>query len=351
MTDKKKVLAQYSSLTGIHRAIPIIMLAVAVFTLFCFITQDIGALGHAISTVFLGLFSYGAYVIPLLLALHAIFYPADISENRVLSRVIFSLITITFISALSYAISFWGDELVFNIVTFFKEGQNSIGGGFIGGIVGFCLIKIFGRVGLIIIALAVFAIYISYFFSRGQRSISKVLYSVLKFIVVLLAFIEDKIKEIFGTVKSAKDEKIKRDREQKNLELTDDEFFAVDNGMQKLSVSQLDIKETRDSAEMESNLTLHNKIFYKSAVSKEEAERMAERERAEQMFYTPPKEDEDDEPIIPRRRIVNVSYDDPDSKIGKTPVEEEPEAAPVFSTTVTTPASDDSADSIFTRGP
>ena len=82
MPQNKKNASSYSSLTGIHRAVPIILFAVAVFTMFCYITQDIGALGHAISAVFLGLFSCGAYAIPLLLALHAIFYPSDILESE-----------------------------------------------------------------------------------------------------------------------------------------------------------------------------------------------------------------------------------------------------------------------------
>ena len=351
MTDKKKVSKQYSTLTGIHRAVPIILFAIAVFTLFCFITQDIGALGQAISALLLGLFSYGAYAIPLLLALHAIFYPSDLKEDRVASRVIFSLIAITFASALAYAIDFWGEELVFDASKFIKDGQLSSGGGLVGGIVGFCLIKIFGRVGLIIIAAAIFAIYISYFFSKGQSSISKALYNILKFTVFTLAFIERKIKDLFGSVKNAKDEKIKRDAEQKNLELTDDEFFAVDNGMQKLSVSQLDIKETRDSEHIEANPTLHDKVFYKSAVSKEEAEEMARREKAEEMFYSAPINNEPEEQVFvaPRRRLVNVSYDDPDSNIGKTTVKEEPETVPTFNTNVSPAAVDDSADSIFTQ--
>ena len=352
MTEKKNVSAQYSSLTGIHRAVPIILFAVAVFTMFCFITQDIGALGHAISTVFLGLFSYGAYAIPLLLALHAVFYPSDISEKRVLSRVIFSLIAITFISALAYSITYWNDEIVFDAIQFFKDGKSSVGGGFIGGIVGFCLIKIFGRVGLVIIAVAIFAIYISYFFASGQRSISKVLFGIFKAIVILLALIEMGIKKLFGSVKNAKNEKIKRTAEQKNNELTDDEFFAVDNGMQKLSVAELGIKETRESVDLEDNPTLHEKIFYKSAVSKEEAERMAMREKAEEMFYqTVAEEPVDEEPVpAPRRRLVNVTYDDPDSMVGRAPVKEEPpEEEPVAPISASMPATDDNADSIFTR--
>ncbi len=354
MTQKKKASAQYSSLTGIHRAIPIILFAVAVFTMFCFITQDIGALGHAISTVFLGLFSYGAYAIPLLLALHAFFYPSDINENRVLSRVIFSLIAITFISALSYSITYWNDEFALDVAEFFKNGQSSVGGGLVGGIVGYCLIKVFGRVGLVIIAAAILAIYVSYFFASGQRSVSKVLFNILKAIVIALAYIEKGIKAIFGSVKNAKKEKKKRDAEQKNLELTDDEFFAVDNGMQKLRVSELGIMEARSESDAEESPTLHEKIFYKSAVSKEEAEQMEMREKAEEMFYAAESfadaEDGADAVAPQRRRLVNVSYDDPDIKIGRTPVKDDTQPAePAFSKDTSGAAADENADSVFTQ--
>ena len=351
MTQKKKTTAQYSNLTGMHRAVPIILFAVAVFTLFCFITQDIGALGHAISTVFLGLFSYGAYALPLLLALHAIFYPSDISENRVLSRVIFSLVTITFISALSYSITYWKTDLVFSPADFFTNGQSSVGGGFIGGIVGFCLIKIFGRVGLVIIAAAIFAIYISYFFARGQRSVSKFFYNLLKAIVIILAYAERGLKKFFGKIKNAKSDKIRREAEEKNGKLTDDDFFAVDNGMQKLSVSELGIRETRDEAAAEDNPTLHDKIFYKSAVSPEEAEEMAMREKAEELFYAEMerRSEEPEEPVaVQRRRLVNVTYDDPDSKIGRTVKKEEPKEDIIID--VPTAGADDNADAVFTQG-
>ena len=349
MTQKKKASAQYSALTGIHRAVPIILFAVAVFTMFCFITQDIGALGHAISAILLGLFSHGAYAIPPLLAIHAVFYPADIAEKRVLSRVIFSLIAITFISALSYSVTYWNGEFTLNAVEFFRNGQDAVGGGFIGGVVGFSIIKVFGRVGLVIIAASILAIYVSYFFARGQRGIAKALFNILKVIVFFLAFIERGLKSIFKRAKNAKTEKVKRSADQKNLELTDDEFFAVDNGMHKLSVSALGIKEIRSDSNTEGRTTLHDKVFHKSAVSKEEAEEMEMREKAEELFYATVIDSEPEETVEPpRRRIVNVSYDDPDSKIGRSAPKEESVAVGA------TPAeeqkkTDDSADAIFTH--
>ena len=350
MTQEKKPSAQYSSLTGIHRAVPIILFAVAVFTMFCYITQDIGALGHAISALFLGLFSYGAYAIPLLLAIHAVFYPADIAEKRVLSRIIFSLIAITFISALAHSITYWSVEPVLNAKEFFTNGQSSVGGGFIGGLVGFCIVKVFGRVGLVIIAAATLAIYVSYFFSKGQRGISMLLFNILKAIVMVLAFIERVIKGIFRRAKTRKTEKVQRSADLKNVELTDDDFFAVDNGMQRLSVSELGIREIRSDSDLEGRTTLHDKVFHKSAVSREEAEEMELREKAEELFYNSVIIDEateDAEPEAPqRRRIVNVSYDDPTDAVIRPKKEESVKTEPAVKHEAK--KTDDNADAVFT---
>ena len=357
MPQNKKTTSAYSSLTGIHRAVPIILFAVAVFTMFCYITQDIGALGHAISAVFLGLFSCGAYAIPLLLALHAIFYPSDILEHRVASRVIFSVIAITFISALSHSITHWNGDLsinAFDAAAFFTEGMSSHGGGFIGGAVGVGIVTVFGRIGLVIIAAATLAIYVSYFFASGKRSVSKVLFNILKAVVYTLAFIERCIKKLFGGAKRAKTTRVSRAADQKSFELTDDEFFAVDNGMQRLSVSELGIRETRTASDIE-NPTLHEKVFYKSAVSAEEAEIMAMREKAEEMFEAMAENVDDigdiEEEIVKaqRRRLVNVTYDDPDSKIGRAAQSEPVAADPVSVKVEYEDPNGESADSVFTQ--
>ena len=96
MTDKKTT--SYSSLKGFRRAIPIILVAVALFIGLCFVTQESGSVGRAISGVLLGLFSWGAYSIPVLIALHALFYPSDVGEKRVVSRIIFSAVAVVSLS-------------------------------------------------------------------------------------------------------------------------------------------------------------------------------------------------------------------------------------------------------------
>ena len=64
--------------------------------------------------------------------------------------------------------------------------------------------------GLIIITSAVFAIYIVYFFSDGHGTFGKICLGILSALANVGAFIERKIKRLFGRVKNAKKAKDKR---------------------------------------------------------------------------------------------------------------------------------------------
>ena len=87
--DKNTSTSKYE---GLHRAMPIVLVALALFIELCFFLVDkMGILGSAISGVMLGLFSFGAYLIPILIIIHAVFYREDIERRRVLSRIIFSI--------------------------------------------------------------------------------------------------------------------------------------------------------------------------------------------------------------------------------------------------------------------
>ena len=103
----------YSRLTGFRRAIPIILAAVAVFIAVCYLAGDTGLLGKWLNAGLLGLFSYGAYAIPVLIILHAIFYAEDHAKSRVLSRTVFSVITVILISSVEYTVIFWNQDPAF----------------------------------------------------------------------------------------------------------------------------------------------------------------------------------------------------------------------------------------------
>ena len=93
--NNNKKVSYFSQLKGFRRAVPIILAAIALFVAVCYITDSAGALGAGVSSLFLGLFSYGAYTIPLLLVLHAAFYAEDYAKKRTVSRIIFSVIVYT----------------------------------------------------------------------------------------------------------------------------------------------------------------------------------------------------------------------------------------------------------------
>ena len=259
-TEEKKEL----QITGFKRAVPIILFAAAAFIALCFITKKTGIFGAFISEALLGLFSIGAYLIPVLFVIHGVFYYKDLENRCVLSRAVFSIITVLTVSALAYTIHTYGTEQAFTPGEFFALGKEGKGGGFIGGILAFALMKIFGSIGLIVIAVAIFALYVSFFFAKSKRASGKFLYYLLSKVLGFFAAIEKGIKGIGKKKETRKEKKPSKERRSKNDELFRDSFFEVDNGMQELSIPKLGIKETRSAGAFESNPTLHERVHHKS---------------------------------------------------------------------------------------
>ena len=266
--SQKKNGNYYSLLTGFSRAVPIILSAVAVFVAVCYLAGDTGFLGNGIGALLLGLFSVGAYAIPVLLIAHAIFYAEDVAKKRRLSRLVFSIITVIIIAAIEYAITFWGESAPFDPVGFFID---KTAGGFVGSTIAFVLVKVLGPIGLIILAVATMAIYIAFFFAGKNSAMGRVLLAFLEVMLNILAAIEKGVKKCIHTAKTAKETKAKREFAKHEKELLDDQFFDVDNGIQELTISELGIKTSKSDAELEENVTLQGQVFHKSAVTEEKS--------------------------------------------------------------------------------
>ena len=110
-TEMSEAERQGKELSGILRAVPIVLAALALFITLCFVTGETGAFGSFISRFFKGLFSYVAYLIPVLLALHAIFFSSDVKEGRLVSRIIFSVLALVTLSEVAYMITAFGGGL------------------------------------------------------------------------------------------------------------------------------------------------------------------------------------------------------------------------------------------------
>ena len=242
--NKKPKEGYYSTLTGARRCVPIVLFACALFVGVCFITKSVGALGEGISSLLLGLFSFGAYAIPPLLVIHAIFYAEDYTKKRTVSRVIFSLLTVILISAIEYAIVFWGQEYPFSPAEFYNTKS---AGGLVGSTVAFGLVQFLGSLGVIILALALIAVYVTFFFANSRSAFSRVVLAILGGIVGVLCAIERFFKSLFKGVGAKKKERKAKESEKKNKDFLDDPFFTSDAGLNEIKIAELGIHKKIDA--------------------------------------------------------------------------------------------------------
>ena len=254
---------------GVHKAVPIVLAAMAVFTAVCFIMDGVGELGGFLADFLLGLFSYGAYGVPVLLLIHALFYTSDVKGGRLLSRVIFSVIALVAVSTAIFTVQNFGTSPEFLGFGYYEAGISGSGGGLIGSLIAYGMTKLFGFVGVIIIAVATLAIYITYFFSGGGRTLKRIGFNILRVTVTFCAFIERKLKGFFSFVFGIGKRGRNRRSDEKSRELYEDDFFAVDNGIESLEISELGIAERRSRATIEARPTLHDKVFHKNEVPRE----------------------------------------------------------------------------------
>ncbi|MBQ3015956.1 MAG: DNA translocase FtsK 4TM domain-containing protein [Clostridia bacterium] len=230
---------------GFVRAIPVIMIAAALFLTLCFITAETGAFGRFISNLLMGLFSYMAYTIPAFIVFHAIFFYSDIKEHKLGIKVIFSFIALVMLSMLAYIIPNISSELVFNVKDYYNNGKNSVGGGFIGSVFAFALAKIIGKVGLLIVIALAVALYILYLSSGSGSGISRFFLRKIAKIANYFADIEERKQE---KKKTKREEKLVRQRavdDKKNADFYNDEYFNADNGVSRLEIPELGILETK----------------------------------------------------------------------------------------------------------
>ncbi len=256
----------YASLSGGKRAVPIVLFALALFIGLCFLTPDDVGLGKYVGGFLLGLFSSGAYLIPFLLAIHAVFYPTDVMKKRTSSRIIFSLVTLLAFSSLLHTIYSFSAEVGFEPRIYYQNGAEHVGGGWIGGIAGYGLMKIFGPVGLIIIAALIFALYIVYFFANGKSTLARMLLFMLDKLSALSAKLKRKRRDKKAENAVKKEDARAPRVSEKHSSLYDDDFFAPDNGMSELKIDKLGIKETRSSEAAESFPHLQEHVMHKSDV-------------------------------------------------------------------------------------
>ncbi len=322
MKENKKENKSFSSLKGIHKAIPIILVAAAIFIGVCLISSGMGPVGGAIRAVLSGLFSSGAFIIPIAMIVQALCYAVDLEDKKIKARTLFSSVALILASCVDYAIFSWNTEAAFSPVANFINMNN---GGFIGGIIGFLLTKLLGNLGAIIFSVLIIAIYAVFFFGEKAGSLGRAAIRFTEKAKQIIAAIKDKRAEKAEKKRQLKEDAEQHQREMTSAELIDDEFFQAKGNSSSVKIKKLGIEEN------ESTHGLSPLVDPEKRIPEDEPE-----------IVTP-------EPERKRRKSdkpVDLSYG----------MEEDKSAEEVFATQEKKPKSekaffgiDESADSVFTN--
>lgn len=157
-------------LSVMNQIIPYILILAAFIIGICVFSRTLmGYLGFAVRLVLFGLYSGSAFAVPFFILNIAFFWKKDIVNNTLKYKTTFSLICLTFISVLIYIFNTTGD--VFDLKMFWDGGIVYSGGGAVGGAVGWLLYKLVGKVGTVIISVAMLAIFGIFLFGLTPHGI------------------------------------------------------------------------------------------------------------------------------------------------------------------------------------
>ena len=149
----------------IHKIIPCLFVLCALITLvFLFAGNSSGFLGKAANVLFFSLFGYAAWLIPLILVLFALRWRKIVEEDHRLSALIFAVLFLAFASALTHAI-YTRQPVLDGLFT------ARVGGGAIGALLAFLLIKSVGAVTTFIITILLTIVALMFFMSLTPKEI------------------------------------------------------------------------------------------------------------------------------------------------------------------------------------
>ena len=154
---KVRVRRRLSPDAALHQVMPIALTALAALFGICIYTQiEMGLFRTVVADVCFGILGGGAYAIPVWLLIAAMRWRAEVREEKLLRSQIFGLVLIILTSTLCYTFGMPTDKMAsFDVSAFYALGVEKIGGGFVGGVLGWSLNVLVSKVGTVIVAAAV----------------------------------------------------------------------------------------------------------------------------------------------------------------------------------------------------
>ena len=240
MSENNNKKSKFSVLKGIHRAVPIILISAAALITALLIFGE-GAFGAGIRGLLKGLFGFGAYVIPLALLVQGLCYPEDLQHKSIRRRAIFSAVSALLVACIDYALSI--SDLFPAVFSPAEAFVNMSGGGAIGNLFGYLLCYSFGKVGAIIICVAILAVYATFFYAEKAGSLGQAAIRIKNSVKNVINNLKKKSEENKEKKKQLKAEEDRQRYEAASEELMSDDFFTSGGSSYGVKVKKLGIDE------------------------------------------------------------------------------------------------------------
>ncbi len=138
----------------IHQIMPAILALAAIYVSVCFLLSgSTGIFGAWLKSVLYGLFSYGAWLVPVILVIRALMWKNDADSRCLGARIAFSILCVIGVSMLVDAFMTGAPE-GFSLPALYKSGAELVGGGVVGGLITNALMSLVGMAGTLIITFA-----------------------------------------------------------------------------------------------------------------------------------------------------------------------------------------------------
>ncbi len=167
---KEQNIKEKSENSVIVQFAPYGMFILAIILGICLIAGDgAGVVGSGLRWLLTGISGGAAFFIPVLMIVQIIMWKRDRTYGVLRGKMTCYGIVFVFVSVLFHL--FGKGAETFSIIEHFKNGSSLVGGGAVGGLVGFLLVKGFGKVCAAIITISVIAFLLMYLFGLTPRGI------------------------------------------------------------------------------------------------------------------------------------------------------------------------------------
>ena len=161
---------------AIHQFIPFIIFAISLLIAVCLIGaeligSDMGVGGNFISMLFCGLLGLGAFLLPVVLVYVGIVWFKSVEDKSLKTKVIFALLSVLLLSAITNVAISFTKEPSFNVVDLWNTGTALLGGGLLGGLISSLIVLMFKAVGALIILITALIISLMFMLNITPKNV------------------------------------------------------------------------------------------------------------------------------------------------------------------------------------